>query len=127
MFKDNRGRGLYNIFTALPKGQINLSVTYPNVVRAFHRHLKQTDYWYVVSGDIEVCLKSDFDSPFFIYMRGGEDQILKIPPTVWHGFRVLGNEPATLLYYVTESYNPDFPDEERAEWNAFTDWKTEFK
>lgn len=129
MFKDDRGKGIYDIFKDIPKGQVNLSVTYPGTIRAFHRHNSQTDNWYLVSGDIEVGLQdADLNEDIkFEYLSGGEDRVLSIPPGVWHGFKVLGTQPAILLYYVTERYNPLSPDEERIEWNAFTDWETEYK
>lgn len=129
MFKDDRGKGIYDIFKSIPQGQVNLSITYPGVIRAFHMHHKQTDNWYLVSGDIEVGLQSeDINEPIqFEYLSGGEDRVLSIPPGIWHGFKVLGNQPAILLYYVTEKFNPTATDEERVEWNAFTDWETEFK
>jgi dTDP-4-dehydrorhamnose 3,5-epimerase len=53
--------------------------------------------------------------------------MLEIPPLIWHGFRVLGNESAILLYYVTNEYNPRKPDEERMAWDTFGPWETEFK
>lgn len=125
--RDDRGWGDYDIFPRIGKGQINISTTYPGVVRAFHRHLKQYDHWYLVSGNIEVCLQADdeVESPQLIYL--GPNERVMIEPGMWHGFRVLGNEPATLLYYVTNQYDPENPDEERADWNAFYDWETVFK
>ena len=34
-----------------------------------------------------------------------------------HGYQVLGSKPVLLFYHVTQSYNPDQPDEERIPWN----------
>ncbi len=40
-----------------------------------------------------------------------------IPAGVAHGYRVLGNEPACIVYFTTESYNPKSPDENRINWD----------
>lgn len=122
MFKDARGRGMYGLFSDIPKGQINVSYSYPGTIRAFHRHKNQWDNWYVVKGNMEVVLHDDFGNVIY-YMSEG-DPVLKIPPNVWHGFKVLGNEEAVLLYYVTNNYDAENPDEERADWNEFYHWET---
>lgn len=121
--KDARGEGWYDIFQNIKEGQINVSTTLPGVVRAFHRHVNQTDSWKVISGELEVCLVSPLGETSFYYLNKYSD-VLNIFPNYWHGFRVLGNEPATLLYYVNTRYNPLSPDEQRAAWNAFYDWQT---
>jgi dTDP-4-dehydrorhamnose 3,5-epimerase len=133
MFKDARGQGDYDIFPALRgAGQINISRTYPGVIRAFHRHALQDDWWYIVSGQFEVVLAEagrvngpHEDKVQIKYMGPGE--ILRITPGVWHGFRVLGTEVGTLLYHVTKPYDANNPDEERAPYNRFHDWRTEYK
>lgn len=124
MFKDARGRGVYNVFSEdMSNGQINVSYSYPGTIRAFHRHQKQWDIWYVVKGQLEIAVVTPNGKLRLIYMGEG-DNPLPIAPQYWHGFRVLGNEEAILLYYVTDKYDPDNPDEERAEWNEFYNWET---
>lgn len=51
-----------------------------------------------------------------------EGDILHIPKGLWHGLQVLGNEEAIMIYHITEKYNQDTPDEERAPWDSFYDW-----
>jgi dTDP-4-dehydrorhamnose 3,5-epimerase len=131
--RDDRGWGLHNIFPLRNDGigQINLSETYPGVIRAYHRHHNQWDYWRVIDGSIEARLYYPPDP----YLNGRHEKhylsdprdMLEIPPFVWHGFRVLGNKPAKLLYYVTRGYDPENPDEERMPWDEFGPWETEFK
>jgi len=42
--------------------QANLSMTYPGVVRAWHRHTRgQTDYFLVLKGSIKVCAYDDYE------------------------------------------------------------------
>ncbi len=43
--------------------------------------------------------------------------LLLIPKGVAHGYRVLGPNPATIIYFTTESYNRENPDEKRIPWN----------
>lgn len=128
MFKDARGQGVYNIFPGISEGQINVSTTYPGVIRAFHRHWFQEDNWYIISGQFEVVLAEEKDGKEEIktlYLGSGES--VNIPKLVWHGFRILGTDPGTLLYYVTNKFDPLAPDEERAPWYKFSDWSTEMK
>jgi len=136
--RDDRGWGLHNIFSQIENGQINISETYPNVIRAYHRHKYQTDYWRVLKGSIEVRLFYPVElmtdamyhyikTPHLKMVLGNLEQEIVIPAGVWHGFRVLGNESAVLLYYVTNKYNPNNPDEERMAWDTFGPWETEFK
>lgn len=135
MFKDARGRGHFDVFPGIKEGQINVSTTYPGVIRAFHRHWFQEDNWYIVSGQFEVVLATESTQIYennqpvravkAYYLGPGES--INIQRLVWHGYRILGTEPGTLLYYVTNKFDPDKPDEERAPWDRFYQWKTEFK
>lgn len=124
MFKDARGRGKYNVFPDVPDGQINVSYSYPGTIRAFHRHKKQYDNWFVVKGNMEVAIYNEELGDLGVFSLGEGDPVLSIAPGLWHGFKTLGNEEVILLYYVTNKYDPNNPDEERAEWNAFYNWET---
>ena len=53
--------------------------------------------------------------------------VIAIPPGVAHGYRVLGTQPAGLLYHTTEHYDPADPDEERIPFDDPAigfDWRT---
>jgi dTDP-4-dehydrorhamnose 3,5-epimerase len=47
------------------------------------------------------------------YMGEGNRMLFVIPVRVAHGYRVLGNEPAVIVYFSTMSYDPKNPDEKR--------------
>jgi dTDP-4-dehydrorhamnose 3,5-epimerase len=104
-------------------GQASWSMSYPGVIKAFHYHEKQDDLWFFPSGNAQVVLYDlRKDSPTMgetdVYYMGEENPILLlIPKGVAHGYRVLGQKPATIIYFTTESYNPDNPDEKRIPWN----------
>ena len=99
--------------------QANHSFTYPDVIRAWHRHLRgQVDYFLVLKGAIKICAYDDKTQELNEVVSSGSDlQVVRMPGHYWHGFKAVGNEPAMLLYFTTNLYNPDDPDEERRAWN----------
>ncbi|MCM3676443.1 dTDP-4-dehydrorhamnose 3,5-epimerase family protein [Peribacillus simplex] len=117
-------------------GQASCSMSYPGVIKAFHYHEKQDDLWFFPSGNAQVVLfdlreGSSTKGETDVYYMGEENPImLLIPKGVAHGYRVLGQKPATILYFTTESYNPIDPDEKRINWDdseiGFS-WETENK
>jgi len=99
--------------------QVNLSVTLPNVVRAWHRHLRgQVDYFFVVKGYAKVCVYDDKTKSLVeVVLSEDKPSILRVPGHYWHGFKVVGNEPVYLLYFTNRLYDYKEPDEERRPWN----------
>jgi dTDP-4-dehydrorhamnose 3,5-epimerase len=99
--------------------QANLSITYPTIIRAWHRHLKgQTDYFIALKGAIKICAYDEETKELDEIISTGKDlQIVRIPGHYWHGFKAIGNKPALLLYFTTQLYNYADPDEERRPWN----------
>jgi dTDP-4-dehydrorhamnose 3,5-epimerase len=99
--------------------QANLSVTLPNVVRAWHRHLRgQVDYFFVVKGYAKVCAYDDKTKSLVeVVLSEDKPSILRVPGHYWHGFKVVGNEPVYLLYFTNRLYDYEEPDEERRPWN----------
>ena len=86
--------------------------SYQGVVKAWHIHQKQVDWWYVASGQIKVVLyDTRADSPTHGQLQElllGEDltaSVLKVPPGVAHGYRVLSPE-AHLFYITSRTYDP---------------------
>ena len=102
--------------------QANLSVTYPGVVRAWHRHLRgQVDYFVVVRGAAKICVYGDETGELDEIISTGENlQVVRVPGKYWHGFKVVGVEPVWLIYFVTRLYDYQNPDEERRPWNDST-------
>ncbi|MDE3838799.1 spore coat protein [Bacillus methanolicus] len=114
-------------------GQASWSMSYPGVIKAFHYHEKQDDLWFFPSGNAQIVLYDlREDSPTKgetdVYYMGEENPImLLIPKGVAHGYRVLGERPATIIYFTTESYNRENPDEKRINWDdplIGFEWKT---
>ena len=102
--------------------QANLSISYPGIIRAWHRHLRgQIDYFICLNGAIKICAYDDETKELDeIISTGEEPKIVKIPGHYWHGFKAIGDKPAWLLYFVNRLYDYQNPDEERRPWNDET-------
>jgi dTDP-4-dehydrorhamnose 3,5-epimerase len=100
-------------------GQIYVSRNYPGVVRAWHYHKLQEDFWACVKGMIKVGLyDAREDSPTHgevqeVFLGEQSMVLLKIPIGVMHGYKTIGVEPSLLLNLPTMVYNPAQPDEYR--------------
>jgi dTDP-4-dehydrorhamnose 3,5-epimerase len=105
--------------------QVNHSFSYPGVIRAWHRHVRgQNDYFLVLQGALKICAYDDRpESPATsgnlveIVASAQKLQIVRIPGFYWHGFKNVHHEPSLLVYFVNRLYDPKDPDEERRAWN----------
>jgi len=102
--------------------QANLSLAYTGIIRAWHRHLKgQIDYFVCLKGSIKICAYDDETKELNEIISAGDDlKTVRVPGHYWHGFKVVGDEPAWLLYFVNRLYDYANPDEERKPWNDQT-------
>jgi len=99
--------------------QINVSYSYPRMVRAWHRHLRgQVDYFLVLKGAMKICAYDD-ESKKLVEVVGTEKdlRVIRIPGHYWHGTKTISNEPSLTVYFVTRLYDYKNPDEERRPWN----------
>lgn len=113
---DDRGWSLMNQLRGVmtPQGQVNYSVQYPGVVKAWHRHRQQTDFWIGLHGHLKVGVHREADGVSWLGVIGEKRPgVVVIPPPLWHGAATVGDVPAGLLYYVTHAYNEAAPDEDR--------------
>ncbi len=104
--------------------QINVSYSYPGIIRAWHRHVRgQVDYFLVLKGAMKICAYDDReDSPtrgklVEIVATEKKPQVVRIPGYYWHGTKTVSNSPSLLVYFVTRLYDYKNPDEERRPWN----------
>ena len=187
-FKDDRSRAYNDVFPAIGVGDVNVAVLYPGTIKAFHRHQKQDDHWFIAKGNVRVvCVEErpvtrttyytdwiptvryrlgstvalpdgtvaeekygqlsretkhqvsedpeEWSTVLYRYYGNQQDvertvvvsylsegDSLHIKAGIWHGVQALGNEESIMLYHITNKYNEEEPDEERAEWNALYDW-----
>jgi dTDP-4-dehydrorhamnose 3,5-epimerase len=105
-------------------GQCYVSLNYPGVVRAWHYHKKQEDYFVVIKGACKVGLYDMREgSPTrgeaqALFLGDNNNIGVRIPIGVAHGYRTLGAEASLLLNFPTEPYNADDPDEYRIPWDS---------
>ncbi|MEM2129504.1 MAG: dTDP-4-dehydrorhamnose 3,5-epimerase family protein [Candidatus Bathyarchaeia archaeon] len=99
--------------------QVNLSISYPSIIRAWHKHERgQIDYFIVIKGALKICAYDETTQELAEIIATGENlQVVKIPGHYWHGFKVVSNEPAMLVYLVNRLYEYNNPDELRKAWN----------
>jgi dTDP-4-dehydrorhamnose 3,5-epimerase len=105
-------------------GQCYVAHNYPGVIRAWHYHKKQLDFWVVVKGEIKVGLyDAREDSPTKgivneVFLGEYHPTLLKIPIGVLHGYKTVGVEPSLLMNFPTQAYNPQEPDEYRTPYDS---------
>ena len=142
LFPDNRGyflevqrmgRGLAAEFPAATT-QVSAALNFVGAVKAFHYHLRQTDCWTPVKGMLQVALVDlRLGSPTFglrntMYVGALRPWQVLIPPGIGHGYKVIGNEDALLVYMTDRFYDPQ--DEGRVPYDdpgIDYDWETQRK
>lgn len=95
--------------------QANVSQSLPGVIRGLHYQVDPPQGKLVtcVAGKIfDVVADINVDSPTFgryvaVELDAVKRQLLWIPPGYAHGLAVLGDESATVIYYVDSRYNPE--------------------
>lgn len=92
-------------------GQLSLSLMHEGVVKAWHVHKTQVDWWYTATGTIKVALYDGRESSptykqleEYLLGEGGQQIILKIPAGVIHGCKILKG-PAHLIYVTSSQYS----------------------
>ena len=114
--------------------QVSAALSYPGSIKAFHYHLEQTDYWVPAQGMFQVALVDlRPESPTFgakntFYVGALRPWQILIPPRIGHGYKVIGEQAAMLVYVTNRFYNPR--DEGRIPWNQPDigyDWELQHK
>ena len=102
-------------------GQVYVTTAHPGIVKAWHRHQKQTDFFCLIQGTGRFALYDPrVDSPTHrqvdeILCDGGHPKLIVIPKLVYHGFKNIGTTEVVCINCPTESYDATDPDEERVD------------
>ena len=100
-------------------GQVYMTTAYPEVVKAWHFHKKQDDYFTCISGKMRLALydpregsptKGQIDE-FIISTEN--PMLVKIPKMVYHGFKCISSYEALVINVPTMPYDKNNPDEYR--------------
>jgi dTDP-4-dehydrorhamnose 3,5-epimerase len=103
--------------------QANYSVSYPGLIRAWHRHERgQFDVFVVVRGSLKICAYNDLGDPQNgeldeIVTSGDRFQAVIVRGHYWHGTKCVSPTPSETVYFVTRLYDPRAPDELRRSWD----------
>ena len=126
-------RGLPRDFN-LESTQVSFAHSYPGSIKAFHYHRQQTDLWVPAAGMLQVALvdlrrdSATYAVKNTLYVGALRSWQILIPPGVAHGYKVIGRDPASLVYVTDRFYNPE--DEGRIPYNHESiayDWETQHK
>jgi dTDP-4-dehydrorhamnose 3,5-epimerase len=114
--------------------QVSAALSYPGTIKAFHFHHYQTDFWVPAAGMFQVALVDlrpasvTFGRKNTLYVGALRPWQIVIPPGVGHGYKVIGELPAMLVYVTNRLYNP--ADEGRIPYNQPEiqyDWELQHK
>jgi dTDP-4-dehydrorhamnose 3,5-epimerase len=107
--------------------QINLSYSYPNIIRAWHKHLRgQIDHFLVIQGAMKICAYDETTGKMAeVIASAKKPTVVRIPGKYLHGTKTVSNEPSLLVYFVNRLYDYKNPDELRTAWNDQTIIPTE--
>jgi dTDP-4-dehydrorhamnose 3,5-epimerase len=117
-------------------GQVYMTTTYPDVVKAWHKHEKQADNMACVSGMVKIVLYDGrAASPTFKeineFYAGVHNPILvHIPAGIYHGWRCVSRKEAIVVNVPTEPFDHKHPDEQRLDPNGGEipyDWRRKDK
>ena len=114
--------------------QVSAAFNYPGIIKAFHFHRFQTDYWVPAAGLLQVALvdlrqeSKTYQHKNTLYVGNLRPWQLLIPPGVAHGYKVIGEQPSFLVYITNRTYDPK--DEGRIPYNDTSiayDWELQHK
>ncbi len=105
------GQGMVADFPAATS-QVSAALNYPGIIKAFHFHRFQTDYWVPAAGLLQVALvdlrrsSKTYGAKNTFYVGALRPWQLFIPPGVAHGYKVIGEQPSVLVYITNRNYDP---------------------
>ncbi len=104
-----------------PLGQVYVTTLYPGVVKAWHKHEHQWDRMTCLVGRVLLGLVDDrpesptFGSSMRIMLGNRNFSLVMFPPGIWHGLKNIGGTEAMVCNVVSTPYDPENPDEIRAD------------
>jgi len=110
-------------------GQVYVTTIKPQITKAWHMHQNQTDRMLLLRGTVRFgCVKAQVDIPtkvvLDLVMSDLDPYLIKIPKTIYHGFKNIGDTEAYILNIPDNTYDCTTPDEQRESPDKFVsfDW-----
>lgn len=115
-------------------GQVYVaSSTTKGTIRAFHKHNKLWDYFFIGSGSAKFAFYDDrkqsvtYQKMDTVILTQRNPSLIVVPPGIFHGWMAL-EENTLLISTASDVYNRKKPDEIRVPYNSFGyDWRIKFK
>lgn len=103
--------------------QINRSVMLPQTIKAWHLHYNQDEIWNLAAGSHLILglwdvREQSTTKNLSIKIPLTSSRLVFIPRGVAHGAANISGKHAEILYFVSQQYNPDSPDEQRLPWDS---------
>lgn len=104
-----------------------------HTIRAFHKHQKLWDYFFISHGSAKFALVDDrpksstYKKIMTVVISERNPTVLVIPPGVYHGWMSLEDD-TQMISTASEVYNRENPDETRVPYDSFGyDWGIKYK
>ncbi len=94
-------------------GEVYFSTAYPDVVKGWHEHTKQVQFYAVIQGMIKLVLydnrpkSSTYEELTEIVTGEDNYQLVRIPTGVINGYKTVGTKTAILANCSTLPHQPD--------------------
>jgi dTDP-4-dehydrorhamnose 3,5-epimerase len=110
--------------TEAPILQVNVTVTFPGKVRGWGLHRHTVDRLFAASGSLcIVCYDGRRESPTFgcvneFFVGSRNPGLVVIPPGLYHGWKNMGVDEATIVSMPNRLYDHEGPDRWELPWNS---------
>lgn len=118
--------GSLTSFPGFKLAQVNRVKMYPGTIKAWHLHYKQSEIWCVTpESHLLVGLwdlrkdSSTCGTSMRLVLGEGKTELLYIPSGVAHGSSVVSSKKVEMLYFVSQVFDINNPDELRLNWDSF--------
>ena len=108
--EDGRRAAYCDLFHRTP-GDVNLFVVNPGQRTCWHRHQKQIDQFRVIKGTVTFGRIDPDGAHYYTTLSALTQGMVTVYEGSWHGYENVGAEPAYVLMYLSQKYDPS--DEER--------------
>lgn len=100
-------------------GQAYVTTTYPGVVKAWHYHKLQDDFFTCLTGVVKLVIfdnredSSTYRTINEFFIGENNQNLVVVPRLCYHGWKCISERESMVLNLVTEPYNYKTPDEYR--------------